>query len=187
MKENQVTHVCWMYIYTAYSIGSKSSAYRKSIVVARYIWKQMNVAKKTIAEVSSTENYQCSQAVIGQLCIVSYRWLANSILSTIIIWKCGKAQILWVMIRNTNVIREEIKRRTINLGLYLDCKVGGEGGPTLAPWWFSWFFWQCEASHCLEGRKSDFLRFSSWIGSYPLLLPRKYWNNILHWWSCVPE
>ena len=30
------------------------------------------------------ENYQCSQAVIGQLCIVSYRWLDNSIMSTII-------------------------------------------------------------------------------------------------------
>ena len=30
------------------------------------------------------ENYQCSQAVIGQLSIVSYRWLANSIMSTII-------------------------------------------------------------------------------------------------------
>ena len=78
-------HVCWMCIYTAYSIGSKSSAYRKSIVVARYIWKQMNIAKKTITVVSTTENYHhCSQAVIGQLCIVSYRWLANSIMSTII-------------------------------------------------------------------------------------------------------
>ena len=73
-----------LYIYTVYSIGSKSSAYRKSIVVARDIWKQMNVAKKTIAVVSTTENYQCSQAVIGQLCIVSYRWLDNSIMSTII-------------------------------------------------------------------------------------------------------
>ena len=31
------------------------------------------------------KNYQCSQAVIGQLCIVSYRWLDNSIMSTIII------------------------------------------------------------------------------------------------------
>ena len=31
-----------------------------------------------------TKNYQCSQAVIGQLYIVSYRWLANSIMSTII-------------------------------------------------------------------------------------------------------
>ena len=30
------------------------------------------------------ENYQFSQAVIGQLCIVSYRWLDNSIMSTII-------------------------------------------------------------------------------------------------------
>ena len=62
-----------LYIYTAYSIGSKSSAYRKSIVVAWYIWKQMNVAKKTIRVVSTTKNYQCSQTVIGQLCIVSYR------------------------------------------------------------------------------------------------------------------
>ena len=44
----------------------------------------MNIAKKTITVVSTTENYQCSQAVIGQLCIVSYRWLANSIMSTII-------------------------------------------------------------------------------------------------------
>ena len=48
------------------------------------IWKQMNVAKKTISVVSTTENYQCSQAVIGELCIVSYRWLAKSIMSTII-------------------------------------------------------------------------------------------------------
>ena len=73
------------YIYTAYSIGSKSSAYRKSIVVARYIWKQRNVAKKkTISVVSTTKNYHCSQAVIGQLCTVSYRWLGNSIISTII-------------------------------------------------------------------------------------------------------
>ena len=84
MKENLVRHVRWMYIYTAYSIGSKANAYRKSIVVARYIWKQMNVAEKTITVVSTTKNYHCSQAVIGQLCIVSYSWLANSIMSTII-------------------------------------------------------------------------------------------------------
>ena len=71
-----------MYINTAYSIGSKSSAYRKSIVVARYIWKQMNVAKNYQWLV--TKNYHCSQAVIGELCFVSYRWLANSIMSTII-------------------------------------------------------------------------------------------------------
>ena len=102
MKENQVCHVCWMYIYMAYSIGSKSSAYRKIIVVARYIWIQMNVAKKIInsscmsadsfliiilwkeAWVSTMENYQCSQAVIVHLCIISYRWLNNSIMSMII-------------------------------------------------------------------------------------------------------
>ena len=84
MKESQARHVCWMYIYTAYSIGSKARAHRKSIVAARHIWKQMNVTEKTIRVVSTTENYQCSQAVIGQLCIVSYRWLANSIMSTII-------------------------------------------------------------------------------------------------------
>ena len=84
MKENHSRHVCWMYIHTAYSIGSKASAYRKSIVVARYIWKQMNVAKNYRWLVSTTKNYHCSQAVIGQLCIVSYRWLANSIMSTII-------------------------------------------------------------------------------------------------------
>ena len=78
-------HICWMYIYTAYSIGSKSSTYRKSIVVARCIWKQMNVAKKNYQWlVSTTKNYHCSQAVIGKLCIVSYRWLADSIMSTII-------------------------------------------------------------------------------------------------------
>ena len=111
MKENQVRHVCWMYIYTAYSIRSISSAYRKSIVVARYIWKQMNVAKKTVSVVSTTENYQCSQAVIGQLCIVSYRWLANSIMGTIIVWKCEKLKYLVVMLTNTNDIREEFKRR----------------------------------------------------------------------------
>ena len=73
-----------MWICTAYSIGSKSNAYRKSFVVARYIWKKMNVAKKTISVVSTTKNYHCSQAVIGQLRIVSYCWLANSIMSTII-------------------------------------------------------------------------------------------------------
>ena len=91
MKENQACHVCWMYIYTAYSIGSKASAYRKSIVAVRDIWKQMNVAKKTISVVSKTKNYQCSQAVIGQLCIVSYRWLANSTMSTIIREKFTKS------------------------------------------------------------------------------------------------
>ena len=85
MKENQIRHVCFIYIYSAYSIGSKASAYRKSIVAAQDIWKQMNVAKRTIRIVLRTKNYQCSQAVIGQLCIVSYRWLDNSRMSTIII------------------------------------------------------------------------------------------------------
>ena len=35
--------------------------------------KRLNVAQKTISLVSRKENYQCSQAAIGQLCIVSYR------------------------------------------------------------------------------------------------------------------
>ena len=61
-----------MYIYTAYSIGRKSSAYRKSIVIARYIWKQMNVAKK-LSVISFDEELSLSQAVIGQLYIVLYR------------------------------------------------------------------------------------------------------------------
>ena len=43
-----------------------------------------------------------------------------------------------------------------------DCKVGGEGGPTLGSQGIPWFFWQCEALRCLEGRKSNFLLFSSW-------------------------
>ena len=55
-----------------------------------------------------------------------------------------------------------------------------------ASWWFEWFSWQCEASHCLEGRKSDFLLFSSWTGTYPLLLPTECWNNILRWWLALP-
>ena len=56
MKEKQARHVCCMYIYTAYSIGSKPRAYRKSIVATRDICKQMNVGKKTI-------NSSCTSAL----------------------------------------------------------------------------------------------------------------------------
>ena len=46
------------------------------------------------------------------------------------------------------------------MGLYLDCKVGVEVGPTLYSWWFPWVLWQYEALHCLEGWKSNILLFS---------------------------
>ena len=66
-----------MFVQCTYTRPIRSEAnpahIEKSIVVARYIRKQMNVAKKTISVVSTTENYHCSQAIIGQLCIVSYR------------------------------------------------------------------------------------------------------------------
>ena len=130
MKENQVCHVSWMYIYTAYSIGSKSSTYRKSIVVARYIWKQMNVAKKTIRVVLTTKNYHCSQVVIGQLYIVSYRWLANSIMSTIItLKKCFRKNIhlsarlsLWQLL---NIAPKPIDRYRWNSISGILCKYPG--------------------------------------------------------------
>ena len=63
---------------------SRPAQIEKELPSARDIWRQMNVAKITISLVSRMENYQCSQAVIGQLCIVSYRWLDNSRMSTII-------------------------------------------------------------------------------------------------------
>ena len=62
----------------------------KALSCSGYL-KHMNVAKKTIYVVSTTENYHCSQAVIGQLCIVPYRLLANSIMSTIINSSCTSA------------------------------------------------------------------------------------------------
>ena len=49
--------------------------------------------------------------------------------------------------------------KTNHLGLYLDCKVDGEGGHNLDSWWFPWFFGQCEASHYPDGRKSYFPSF----------------------------
>ena len=53
-----------------------------------------------------------------------------------------------------------------------------EGGPILASSRFPCFLWQFEASHCLKGRKFDFLLFSFWTGLYRGVDNYSVWGGI---------
>ena len=82
--------------------------------------------------------------------------------------------------KNSRVAAAEVSPKN-HLELYLDCKVGGEGGPALASWLFPWFSWQYETLHCLEGRKSDFLLCTLELDLILYFFQQNVGIIILHW------